>query len=1028
MKIPRILISATISLLILMSQLNAQGFGQNKVQYRDFEWHYLQSEHFDIYFYPGGYQIASFTANVAEDAYKLLKRDFDYELSKRVSLILYKSHNDFQQTNVTLSYLPEGVGGVTELYKNRVVVPFEGSYSAFRHVIHHELVHAVMNDMLYGGSVQSIISGQVSQVPLWFAEGLAEYFSQRWNTRTDMMVRDATITGYLVQALPSYGAYFGGNSLFRYIAEKYGNEKVGEILHKIKGSFRFENAFKSALGIELEDLAEDWQKVMRKEYWPDIANRLEAKEFAKALTDHRKNNSYLNIAPALSPNGDKVAFISNMDGKQGIYIMDVLDTENIQKVIQGETDVDFEELHWLSPGMGWSPDATKITFSAKAGDQDALYIYDVKNDDLEQHKFNIDGLFSATWSPIGDEIAFVGNYNGASNIYVYNIEKDNFEKVTDDIFADSYPKWSNDGSKIAFVSERGQYVNPEEIPDNFDMALHDYENTDIYIVDKNTKIIERITDSPYLETDPVFSPDDQKLLYVSDANGISNIYVKNLETDESYPISNLLTGAFQLSLDKKGHTLAFTSFNQIGFDIYTIKNPFDLEAVELEKTVFFKKLEDESSLLSTVDNLEEDGEEPAESDSSKFRLEVPASSNYSNYVFANLDQNTRKKEVDIALEEDDYIRDDGNYKVRNYRVKFSADIIQGQAEYNNYWGFQGYTQIAYSDVLGNHRINLGTNLVFDLRNSFIAAQYWYLPERIDYGLAAFHSANTYVRRGLLNSSLIRFRNYGAAVSASRPFSKFTRADFSLYWANASYEELIDGGFAETVSSIVPSIQLVHDTADWWYSGPKSGFRGSLNLTHSPKYNSSSLQFTTIKTDLRKYFNLSDDYFYHLAFRFSGGSSFGENPQNFYFGGTENWINRKFNGDIDNRINSVKDVYFSEFVYPVRGARYYEKVGRNFALLNSEFRFPVITRLDIGFPPMQFGYIQGVFFSDIGSAWDDHQNFRGVKDGRVEDLFVGYGTGARLGIFGFLLKYDMAWEHDLGRASKPKHYFSVGLDF
>ena len=332
----------------------AQGFGQNKVQYRDFNWHYLQTEHFDIYFYPGGYDISVFTAEVAEDAYVLLKRDFNYELKERVSIVLYKSHNDFQQTNVVNVYMQEGIGGVTELYKNRVVVPFEGSYSQFRHVIHHELVHAVMNDMLYDGSVQSLISGRAKQVPLWFSEGLAEYFSQRWNTKTDMMVRDATIGNYLVDGLGSFGAYYGGNSFFRYIAEKYGNEKVGEILHKIKGSFRFDLAFKSALGIEIEELLEAWQKKMRKEYWPDIADRDEPGEFGRAITDHKKEKSYLNISPALSPTGEKLAFLSNKGGKQGIFVMDMLDNEKIEKVIEGETDVDFEELHWLSPGMGWS--------------------------------------------------------------------------------------------------------------------------------------------------------------------------------------------------------------------------------------------------------------------------------------------------------------------------------------------------------------------------------------------------------------------------------------------------------------------------------------------------------------------------------------------------------------------------------------------------------------------------------------------------------------------------------------------------
>lgn len=1017
----RIILTFIVLSFSFFSQLTAQGFGQNKVQYKDFKWHYLQTEHFDIYFYPGGYEISTFAAEVCEDAYKLLKRDFKYELSKRVSIVLYKSHNDFQQTNVVSTYLPEGVGGVTELYKNRVVVPFEGSYAAFRHVLHHELVHAVMNDMLYGGSVQALISGNITQVPTWFAEGLAEYFSQRWNTKTDMMVRDATITGYLIEALPTYGAYFGGNSFFRYLAERYGNEKIGEILHKLKGSFRFESAFKSAIGVELNDLAEQWQKQMRKEYWPDLPNRMEPKEFGRALTDHRKERSYLNISPAISPAGDKVLYLSNKSGKQSLYIMDLLDKENSKKIIEGETDLDFEELHWLSPGMGWSPDARKVTFTAKAGDQDALYIYDVKSEDTQQYKFGLDGLFSAAWSPKGNEIAFVGNFNGQGDIYVFNIHTKKLEKITDDMFSDNYPRWSNDGTKIAFVSERGSYTDMALLPENLKMSEHDYENTDIYIVDRQNKQIRQVTNTPYLETDPVFSPNDDKLLYVSDATGISNIYHHDLETDKAFPISNLLTGAFQLSINKAGNTLLFTSFNEIGFDIFSLKNPFEKTEVKVEKTEFFKKLDDKKSLLSTVDNLEED---ISQSDSLANKVELKKTNDFSRFVFANLNRKKAREKKQVKLDEGTYKREDGKYKVRNYKVKFTPDLIQGQAGYDTFFGFQGFTQLAYSDVLGNHRINLGTNLVFDLRNSYIVAQYFYLANRTDYGVTVYHSANTLQRR--YTYSFGRYRNYGAQFIASRPFSKFTRADFSLNFLNAEYEELEDGGRFESLSGLLPTIQLVHDNSDWFYSGPGRGFRGALTLTTSPKYNNKSLQFTTVKADLRKYYSFFD--YYNIALRLSTGASFGADPQNFYFGGTPNWINREFNVEEARRISSVEDVYFSEFVTPVRGARYYEQVGHNFALFNGEFRFPLFTRMDLGFPPISIGYIQGLFFTDIGSAWNDNKKLRLFNAGYADDLFIGYGMGARIPLLGFLLKYEMAYEYDGQNSSKPKHYFSIGLDF
>ncbi|MBD3225706.1 MAG: biopolymer transporter Tol [Caldithrix sp.] len=1018
MKNKLVLLFIIFSILMGQETLFSQTFGKNKVQYDDFDWHYIQSEHFDVYFYPGGFELAVFTSNVAESSYVALKKDFQYELADRVSIIVYKSHNDFQQTNVVDPYLPEGVGGVTELFKNRVVIPFEGNYAQFRHVIHHELVHAVMNDMLYGGSVQSLISGQVVPVPTWFAEGMSEYLSIGWDTRTDMIVRDATISGYLppIQYLSYYLAYQGGASVFRYIAETYGHQKISELLHKIKGSFRLEKEFESALGIKLKDLSENWQKAMRKEYWPAIESRKETSEIARAITDHKEEQNYLNISPALSPNGDKMVYLSDREGKQSIYLVDVLENKIIKKLIEGESSVNFEDLNWLSPGMDWSPDGENVVFSAKAGDQDALYVYNLQNEEYEQFKFDLDGVYSAAWSPKGNEIAFVGDLNGASDIYIYNLKTEKLTNLTNDIFSDSYPAWSNDGAHIAFVSDRGPFLDKDLIPDDFAMSKHDYENTDIYILNKNSNIIERVTDTPYRESDPTFSPDNQKMMFVSDRSGVYNIYHYDRNADTTYSVTNLLTGAFQLNVDKNANTMAFASFFEGGWDIFTLKKPFDMEPVDVEKTEFMQE-------RYKAKDMEQEVEPIAEADSIENDLSVPGAGDYSRYVFANLDRRTREKEADVELEEEDYKLDDGNYKVRNYKVKFTPDLVNGAAQYNTLWGFQGYTQLAFSDVLGNHKVFIGSNLVFDLRNSYLNAVYWYLPKRIDYGISAFHYANTYITSLY---GLMRYRNYGISAIASRPFNKFSRIDFSLYWLNVQLEYLQVNVDTRAIRSILPGLQYVHDTSVWGMTGPVDGFRGAVTATVSPKYSSESPEFATFKTDLRKYVKISNNY--SFAFRLTTGTSVGKDPQRFFLGGVSNWINRDFNGDI--RINSIEDIYFSEFITPLRGARYYESEGNTFGMTNIEFRFPLIPYIQLGLPPIRLGNIQGVLFSDIGAAWmlEDHEKFRGVKDGRFKDFVSGIGYGARIYLFGLLLKYDIAWRYDLKSTSVPKHYLSLGIDF
>ena len=164
--------------LILPSTLCAQFFyfGRNKVQYTDFEWHVLKTDHFDIYYYPEMKDLAERGAFFAEESYRALEVKFNHSLNTRVPLIFYSSHLHFQQTNTTGGFIPEGVGGFFEFLKGRVVIPSDGSTAAFRHVIRHELVHVFMHNKISRVLVDHRKT-QDRYPPLWFVEGLAEYWS-----------------------------------------------------------------------------------------------------------------------------------------------------------------------------------------------------------------------------------------------------------------------------------------------------------------------------------------------------------------------------------------------------------------------------------------------------------------------------------------------------------------------------------------------------------------------------------------------------------------------------------------------------------------------------------------------------------------------------------------------------------------------------------------------------------------------------------------------------------------------------------
>lgn len=1007
-------------------------FGKNKVQYTKFNYYFIQSDHFDIYFTDGGEYLADFAAAVAETAYARISKSFRYQLVNRIPIIVYNSHNDFQQTNVVAEYLEEGIGGVTELFKNRVVLPFEGDYKKFRHVIQHELVHGIINDMFYGGSIQSIISNNITlQLPLWFNEGLAEYEALKWDTDSDMFLRDATVHEYLppLNQLNGYFAYRGGQSLWWYIERKYGEQKIGDILNRIKSTRSVEAGFKGAIGLGLEDLSDRWQKDQKVMYWPDIAKREEPADYSRRLTDHRKSGAfYYGISPAISPQGDKIAFLSNRDDYFDVFLMNAIDGEVTDKLVSGQSTNNFEELKILTPAITWSPDGKQVALATKAGDQDAVVIVNAENGDQEKLEFRLDGIFSVDWSHQGDKIAFVGNKGPKSDIYVYDLNTKTLTNLTDDIYSDSDPTWSPDGKSIFFSSDRAGDTGANRT--SVDMVHHDFDQMDIYRIDLATRRIERITS--WLnsdETSTVVSPDGKKLLFVSDRSGINNIYLMDLETKAFRPLTNSLSGVYQLSLSYDGTKLAFSSLSHAGYDIFLMRNPFerDIKIAQLEPSEFYKL----RSAPERPEKAPEIAKTPDEDTTSVYGKDVQI--DFSS--FASKDEFEDDTPKDSLLRRFPKIAgnidENGKYKVNNYKLNFSPDIIYGNAGYNTFYGVQGSTVMAFSDLLGNHQIIFITNLLLDLKNSDYGLQYYYLPNRIDFGIGGFHSARFVLIDDQYGGSYYRFRTYGANLSASYPLNRFNRFDFGLNWYNISKENLdhIEDPLQQR-TVLVPSAGYTHDNSLWGYIAPMNGTRYSVNVFGTPKLGNNGLSFVNLTGDYRTYVRLGRNY--SLALRAAGGGSFGRNPQKFIIGGVDNWINRTFeNGYVP--LENAEDYIFLQIGVPLRGYNYVAAIGSRYGLFNLEMRYPLFAFLQAGPLPIGLQSIGGVMFFDVGSAWNrehDYVAFTRDADGNVvsRDLLMGMGTGARIFFLAFLVKFDVAWAWDVHSFSPPKYYLSLGTDF
>ncbi|MEJ5304962.1 MAG: DPP IV N-terminal domain-containing protein [Ignavibacteria bacterium] len=1057
----KIFLLLALSFVLLNSNTFAQ-FGKNKVQYKKFNYYYIQSKHFDVYFTDGGERLATFAVVAAESALTSIQKNFKYNINNRISMIIYNSHNDFQQTNVVSEYLEEGIGGVTELFKNRVVLPFEGSYDQFRHVIHHELVHAVMNDMFYGGSLQSIISNNITlNLPLWFMEGLAEYEALGWDTHSDMFMRDASINQYLpnINQLDGYFAYRGGQSVFWFIERKYGKEKIGDLLNRIRGQGSFEGGIKSSFGFDLEELNDKWKKDQKVLYWPDIELRKEPNEFSKQLTDHTKDGGFYNTSPAISPQGDLIAFISNRDDYFDVFIMSAVDGKILKKLVKGNTTANFEELHILTPGLCWSPDGKKIALSSKAGASDAIFIFDVKTGKHQKLDIKLDGIFSVDWSPDGKKLAFVGLHKHQSDIFIYDFETKKITNLTNDIFSDSDPHFSHDGKAVFFSSDRGDYTELASREYFLDIINHNYKQLDLYRIDIETREIQRITDLPNSnETSVVASRDGKYLFFVSDLNGINNIYMKdisNVDWDANYsvlvknpddlqPITNSLNGIYQISLSDDGKRLAFSSMFKSAYNIFVITNPIDqistFDKLPLTKFAQSRLLSSKPKEIDTAKVITKTKVEITYSDSILIKtgniidtsnaFSEIARQNFTNYIF-NEKFITREAPVkDTLLFTYDRKDSLGNFIVNKYKINFSPDIIYANAGFSTFYGLLGTTVLAFSDMMGDHQIIGITSLNIDLKNSDYGIAYFYLPERTDFTIQAFHTARFLIQERNRFYYLYRYRNYGGYFSASYPIDKFYRIEGGLSWLNVRRDNLdIYEEPPQLLSLLIPSASFVHDNSLWEFTAPSRGTRYNFTIFGVPPLKKNAFNFGTVTGDYRTYFKFWKEY--SLTLRLSGGFSFGRNPQKFMLGGTENWINYQFE---QNRIpiESAEDFLFLTPVLPLRGYNYSQKLGTKYALMNLEFHFPLIKLLVTSPLPLLFQNIRGVAFLDIGSAWTRNSDFRGtVRDvyGNVftKDLLIGTGIGTRIYLFGFLLKFDFAWNYNLVNFSDTKFYLSLGTD-
>jgi len=937
----------SISFLLLfygISQAQFYFFGRNKVQYENFDWKVLKTEHFDIYYYNQTEEIAGIGGYYAEEAYEDLKVKMNHVITRRVPLIFYNTHIHFQQTNTTPGFIPEGVGGFFEFIKGRVVIPSMGSLNDFRHVIRHELVHVFMTNKVYRVLADHRLPADVLP-PLWFVEGLAEYLSTEIDAQAEMVMRDAVINNYFVgleNIFSIYGSflmYKEGQSFLEFVEEKYGPEKVILFIENFWMDNNFNKVIEHTLGKSVKEIDSEWLFYLKRKYYPLLQTKLPLENAAKKITDFGFNFSPVKC---IVDGKEFVYFVANRDGYSSLYRIE-LDLENdempdAELVLRGEKTEEFESFHLFQSSIDISPQKL-LAFVTKSGGTDAVHFYSLDREKIINSYQNRElvSISSPKFSSNGDKITFSAvDQKGFSDVFILNTLNDSLIRVTNDYYNDVNPVFGLNENQILFSSDRTAGIYEKKF--------------NIFSYDMDTHQIGYIT---YLDCNnftPVISPDKKKLFFSSEKDGVRNLWSLNIENGNFSSSAKEATDFITSTFDPRfidSTKIIFSGFEKFSFNLYVLN------------------LNKDAGEISEIEN------DSAET------------------VVMTLDSSAGRWRVNKLI----VASQEGNIK---YEKKYTLDYAQSQVSTDPIFGTRGGALLSLSDLLGDDNYFFLIYNTADVQSDFlksfnIAIQRINLSRRANYGYGVFHFSGR--RYDIRDSDEFFFeRSFGGFFLLNFPLSKFQRIETDVSIVNSD-KQVISGVIERKALLLSNTISFVHDNSLWGPSGPVDGERIRLLLGYTGDIKFSNVNYFTAIADLRYYYRVGVRT--ALALRSALFYNEGKEARRYFMGGSwdlRGWPRWSIRGEklwlssMEFRFPLIDELrirfpFFGLGFFGIRGAAFFDAGGAwdteyrsTLGSVGVGFRFNLfnvlVLRYDIGKKIVNdFSKVQKGLFYQFFFGWD-----------------------------------------------------------
>ncbi len=1067
-------------------------FGKNRVQYNDFVWSFERYEKFDVYFNQDGRELAEYLADFAKTEIPRIESFFDYALDRRIIFIVYNKLSDFRQSNIDLVTGKEeyNIGGVTTISKNKVFLFFEGDFDKFRNQITGAIARVVSQQMLFGQDLKdNLANSTLINLPSWFLEGLISYLSDNWDYHLENRTKDGIVNGRYEKfnRLVGEDAVIAGHSFWRFIAETYGESVIPNILYLTRINKNAKSGFLYVLGLSLKELSYEWLGFYLNQYTDDETTQ-KTPNTGKIIRRPKKKRVYQQIR--INPNGEQIAWVTNESGQYKIWLYNV-DSRKKRKIIKREHKLE-QITDYSYPVLTWHPSGKILAFITEERGGLKLYYYMTNTKELTvRNLLYFDKILDFSFSDDGSLFVFSGVKKGKTDIYVHTIASGTDFQVTNDIADDFHPRFINHSDDIIFSSNRASdtiYAEESNIRTSlsFDLFIYDYKN-------RSNALMRLSDDDTYSNKKQPLETSRNKYFILNDKSGIVNRYISRFDSTISfidttihyryiannYPQTSYARNILEQDYNSGSGILGEIFFNRGRY--YMFQNHADTDPLSediLSETSFRKELKQELRVKDSIRNidiktvniqeLKENSIITENNDTLRlgdYQIDI------NNYIFErekiNL-YNIKLKNKNLRLAMDTTL--DKRPKVRIYQTAFYQNFIVNQVDFSflneSYQAFTGGA--VYFNPGMNLLFKLGTNDLFEdykiiggfrLSPDFDGNEYLVsienLKKRVDkqvvfhrqafknYGLDE-NGYEFYVKTHTHELSYILRYPFNQVRSSGLSFTY--RNDRTVFLStNTTYLE------QENINRNWLGIKVDHifDNTKFLGTNLYSGTRYKIFAEVYQRIGDDFDELVVFGADFRHYIRIHRSLIW--ASRFAASTSQGSSRLIYYLGGVDNWTNitplktPTFIPLSEIPIDRTANYAYQTVATNMRGFSQNIRNGNNFALINTEIRWPVIKYL--ANYPLSNSFLENfqiVGFFDIGTAWSGKTPWSGENaydyneitrgtikvtlDSDREPVVAGYGFGLRSQLLGYFVRLDWSWGIENNQIRERIFYFSLSLDF